>query len=785
MKYAARSCPHWLWCLQEETSTTIVGTNRLEELTAHLPPDSPAPTMLLQVECHQRSMRTRKHTGFTEGICLSPLGGHAPGALLVNAVIGDAYGSRPPGCCHWIKECHPKSCFSRTGAGSTTFFNLLYPFVDVLCLRVRKDEDIRTIANQLVLWTGSPTTRPLYAPRLIIEFCGKSFAKKDIERLVAMTEGIFGLGLLNQLALLFSGVAYTKGTRGLPQLAVRAAIEVRESRRQSRNLFSVVHWVELQRRAFASIEKFPPGIFDCVQAAREDFPVRASMVTHFLEFVRNINCWEQLSDFAVPVIASSILVDHYTPGMHWLVLRIHPPTAGHGILCIDGGGVGGIVSSTILELVEDELNLPIPIQDHFSMAYGVSVGGLVVLALYENGWSARKCTRRLQTLARDAFTSPVVTFFGIYFTLKWLQLLLFGHLYSNRGIEKALQKAFGEKRLMAPSYATTSGTKFGVLTTSTERPSTYVFANYIGPSSQKKGYSIAQSSLDTRTWQVYFSPSNISGLGTFQDGGVLRNNPTLVGLSEFSELYADAKPDVVLNLGTGSTMTTTSPRSRLGRILARGWLGRLILAYLSFLQGDRTWDDVVGLLRKRPQDGFFRLNVALSSAVALDDIGAMPSLRSLVLKDKPLKAAVGELAHRLFAALFYMELTSAASCSSFSSRVAGVILCKRKAPDSAVASIIARLTKYNIYANGQRLENQTLVNVRGDIEIQLVTTTTHDISIELEEIASGSRFPISGSPFSLAALIRNSEATAVFGKRLQKRRGDRMYGPSVKRRAIS
>ena len=57
-----------------------------------------------------------------------------------------------------------------------------------------------------------------------------------------------------------------------------------------------------------------------------------------------------------------------------LVVRIRPPTAGHGILCIDGGGVGGIIPSTILELVQDRLDLPIPVQEHFSMAYGVSVG---------------------------------------------------------------------------------------------------------------------------------------------------------------------------------------------------------------------------------------------------------------------------------------------------------------------------------------------------------------------------------------------------------------------------
>lgn len=56
------------------------------------------------------------------------------------------------------------------------------------------------------------------------------------------------------------------------------------------------------------------------------------------------------------------------------MVRIRPPTAGHGILCIDGGGIGGIIPSTVLELVEESLGLPIPVQEHFSLAYGVSIG---------------------------------------------------------------------------------------------------------------------------------------------------------------------------------------------------------------------------------------------------------------------------------------------------------------------------------------------------------------------------------------------------------------------------
>ena len=61
-----------------------------------------------------------------------------------------------------------------------------------------------------------------------------------------------------------------------------------------------------------------------------------------------------------------------------LVVRVRPPTAGQGILCIDGGGVRGVIPATLLELIQERLDLPIPVQEHFSLAYGISAGELLV-----------------------------------------------------------------------------------------------------------------------------------------------------------------------------------------------------------------------------------------------------------------------------------------------------------------------------------------------------------------------------------------------------------------------
>ena len=57
-----------------------------------------------------------------------------------------------------------------------------------------------------------------------------------------------------------------------------------------------------------------------------------------------------------------------------VVVRVHPPTAGVGVLCIDGGGIRGIVPLKLMERIRERIGLPIPFQKFFKLAFGVSSG---------------------------------------------------------------------------------------------------------------------------------------------------------------------------------------------------------------------------------------------------------------------------------------------------------------------------------------------------------------------------------------------------------------------------
>jgi patatin-like phospholipase/acyl hydrolase len=57
-----------------------------------------------------------------------------------------------------------------------------------------------------------------------------------------------------------------------------------------------------------------------------------------------------------------------------LMVKVHPPTAGAGVLCIDGGGARGIVPLKLMKRIQDRIGLSMPFQRFFKVAFGISSG---------------------------------------------------------------------------------------------------------------------------------------------------------------------------------------------------------------------------------------------------------------------------------------------------------------------------------------------------------------------------------------------------------------------------
>ncbi|KAL5324766.1 hypothetical protein ACEPPN_005883 [Leptodophora sp. 'Broadleaf-Isolate-01'] len=126
-----------------------------------------------------------------------------------------------------------------------------------------------------------------------------------------------------------------------------------------------------------------------------------------------------------------------------VVVKVHPPTAGVGVLCIDGGGTRGVLPLKFIKRIKDRIGLIIPLQKFFKVVFGISSGGLIVMAMFINGWSIDESTESFKKLAKVAFKRRKVL--DIPFLSRVHELLmsyLANGLYPAENIEAALQAVF-------------------------------------------------------------------------------------------------------------------------------------------------------------------------------------------------------------------------------------------------------------------------------------------------------------------------------------------------------
>ncbi|CAO1329944.1 unnamed protein product [Diamesa hyperborea] len=225
---------------------------------------------------------------------------------------------------------------------------------------------------------------------------------------------------------------------------------------------------------------------------------------------------------------------------------------GGRLLCLDGGGIKGLVLTQML--LEIESLLKIPIRDVFDWIAGTSTGGILALALGA-GKSLRECICIYMTMKEKSFvgTRP----------------------YSSDALEGVLKDVFGENTVMSdiksPKLIVTS-------LMADQKPSDlHMFRNYksscellnITTTSTNRVNPPALSE-DQLVWHAAratgAAPSYFRAFGRFLDGGLIANNPTLDAMTEIHEhnlaLQSIGREDevvplsCVVSLGTGLIPTT-------------------------------------------------------------------------------------------------------------------------------------------------------------------------------------------------------------------------------------
>ncbi|KAL6151989.1 hypothetical protein ACJBU6_08881 [Exserohilum turcicum] len=497
-------------------------------------------------------------------------------------------------------------------------------------------------------------------------------------------------------------------------------------------------------------------------------------------------------------------------------VRIHPPTAGAGVLSMDGGGVRGILELIFLRLLEDRIGLPIPVLRNFKVVFGTSTGGIIALGLAQ-GWSIQKCIEIFPRLADTAFQRR--KFLGLLHLPKALESLMSiftDCLYPTSHIETALKEAYGcEQGLLEMPQTTSLGTRVGIPVATVHGPSLCLFTSYNATGLRKDDleYHVIEShdgAEQPRVWEVaraasaaplFFKPTTIKGYGDQQDAGLLRNNPIFMALSEAEALFPfTEEPDFVVSLGTGSPRSdgegpcTSGSRS----LLKDGWISRVAHGSLVTMAGGRDWKALVSFGRPKSSGKYHRLDIEFDGPEPrLDAVSDMARLQSLALQDPLLSPVLDNIAECAIASLFYFKPHTRLRYMSRQYVGSGWIECKLRHGEPALEALLSRFR-----TAGARLligdrnvpePNDKCIAEVGDHSnfdetsnfcMNVTLAVRGSFSIFLQE---GSNTPrhISGSPFSVEKLTRAEGLEAYFGRADHRKRNwafDDCEMPQAKRR---
>lgn len=189
------------------------------------------------------------------------------------------------------------------------------------------------------------------------------------------------------------------------------------------------------------------------------------------------------------------------------------------ILSLDGGGIKGLYAATLLSEIERKTGRLIG--DYFDMICGTSTGGLIALAI-TNGIPCSEIANFYE--ANGASIFPQKGFLNR--KKRELAQAVWGTKYTNGALEKALSEIIGDSKTMAdanhflciPSFNVTKG-------------QSAVFKKPFGLYHRDGRFTMLQVAMATSAAPTYL-PAYTIETDQYVDGGIISNNPSLIGYTE-------------------------------------------------------------------------------------------------------------------------------------------------------------------------------------------------------------------------------------------------------------
>ena len=276
------------------------------------------------------------------------------------------------------------------------------------------------------------------------------------------------------------------------------------------------------------------------------------------------------------------------------------------ILCIDGGGMRGIIPVVFLQRLESKIRKNGGVDDiarYFDLIAGTSTGGMITLAL--------TCESSL----------PHIDYNG---SMQMdLDKLLENYMTLGGEIFQAQTSIFGLRHMVSDTYNSSSIQNlcqrwFGVTTMDRAKVPTLIMAYDLSEGMPEMIRSFADegcypawvAARATSAAPTYFSPCEYAGK-LLVDGGVIANNPATYAYFEAKKLYPECERFHILSISTGGTHHTMQKEETKGLM---NWADQVSPMYSNAQK--RTTDYVLENLHDVE---YLRLDDELSVPVKMDE----------------------------------------------------------------------------------------------------------------------------------------------------------------------
>ena len=347
-----KRCGHTRWlsiCARSGSgSSALVQSDRPAALVKDLPsPDAQQPCVFVLVGSAEKSVALQASFGIKKARW--PLINQTRSEMHLHLDPSTIFADRPillasynvrPRPASWITArrdpCHRETRHplrqpsAGVEAADDILPRLLFPFADVFCLFSDDLGGFRQIAQRLAFWLDqnrSSTPPKTALPSVVVvtsRFPPKAGAEDQARRaLLCMLEEETTVDPYQQLAAIDVVAVFPKGAmsaearwRRLRERLMERSDQVRKDREARCALYSATHLAAFLQGAGAHFARAPDVPFDFLQAARIHNPVAPDLAEHLSNFLKHITSSTQLTEFAVPFLASTLLLDSYPPGAH-------------------------------------------------------------------------------------------------------------------------------------------------------------------------------------------------------------------------------------------------------------------------------------------------------------------------------------------------------------------------------------------------------------------------------------------------------------------------------------